>query len=213
MPMKNMIGMQNAIGINVNPKELPVNTIGWRVMVVERDSINRTVNDSGIITGVQESLYKEQRTVDYAVYGIASQVAAKPDAVINRGNFRPSLTNSISDTVYATLCVKELAGEGIRTDYISIPCVFDLDAVDTQTAWYNQAEDKIIGTESDNVLQGRDIEREIDELTSDKQGAYWNKMHLEIYNSNIPWEQKLFLQNQLEYKHNGDFVALLTRSS
>ena len=35
------------------------------------------------------------------------------------------------------------------------------------------------------------------------------KMHPEIYNSNIPWEQKLFLQNQLEYKHNGDFVALL----
>lgn len=139
MPMKNMIGMQNAIGINVNPKELPSNTIGWRVMVVERDSINRTVNDSGIITGVQKSLYKEQRTVDYAVYGIASQVAAKPDAVINRGNFRPSLTNSISDTVYATLCVKELAGEGIRTDYISIPCVFDLDGVDTITTWYNEA--------------------------------------------------------------------------
>lgn len=139
MPMKNMIGMQNAIGINVNPKELPANTIGWRVMVVERDSINRTVNDSGIITGVQKSLYKEQRTVDYAVYGIASQVAAKPDAVINRGNFRPSLTNSISDTVYATLCVKELAGEGIRTDYISIPCVFDLDGVDTITTWYNEA--------------------------------------------------------------------------
>lgn len=144
MPMKNMIGMQNAIGINVNPKELPTNTIGWRVMVVERDSINRTVNDSGIITGVQESLYKEQRTVDYAVYGIASQVAAKPDALFNRGNFNPSLTNSISNTVYATLCVKELAGEGIRTDYISIPCVFDLDGVDTITTWYNEAKDDII---------------------------------------------------------------------
>ena len=36
------------------------------------------------------------------------------------------------------------------------------------------------------------------------------KMYPEIYNSNIPWEQKQFLQNQLEYKHNGDFVALLT---
>ena len=144
MPMKNMVGMQNAIGINVNPKTLPTNTIGWRVMVVERDSINRTVNDSGIITGVQESLYKEQRTVDYAVYGIASQVAAKPDALFKRGNFNPSLTNSISDTVYATLCVKELAGEGIRTDYISIPCVFDLDGVDTITTWYNEAKDDII---------------------------------------------------------------------
>jgi len=144
MPMKNMVGMQNAIGINVNPKELPTNTIGWRVMVVERDSINRTVNDSGIITGVQESLYKEQRTVDYAVYGIASQVAAKPDALFKRGNFNPSLTNSISDTVYATLCVKELAGEGIRTDYISIPCVIDLDGVDTITTWYNEAKDDII---------------------------------------------------------------------
>ncbi len=39
------------------------------------------------------------------------------------------------------------------------------------------SEDKIIGTEAENVLQGRDIEKEIDELTNDKQGAYWNKMH------------------------------------
>jgi hypothetical protein len=144
MPMKNMVGMQNAIGINVNPKRLPSNTIGWRVMVVERDSVNRTVNDTGIITGVQASLYEEQRTVDYAVYGIASQVTARPDATINRGNFKPSLTNSISETVYATLCVKELAGEGIRTDYISIPCVFDLDKTDTTTVWYNETEDEII---------------------------------------------------------------------
>ena len=155
MPMKNMVGMQNAIGINVNPKTLPANTIGWRVMVVERDSINRTVNDSGIITGVQESLYEEQRTVDYAVYGIASQVAAKPDAIRNRGNFRPSLTNSISDTVYATLCVKELAGEGIRTDYISIPCIFDLDNVDTQTVWYNETEDKIILPNKAAKIEGK----------------------------------------------------------
>ena len=154
MPMKNMIGMENAIGINVNPKELPVNTIGWRVMVVERDSINRTVNDSGIITGVQKSLYEEQRTIDYAVYGIASQVSARPDATINRGNFKPSLTNSISNTVYATLCVKELAGEGIRTDYISIPCVFDLDKTDTTTVWYNQAEDKIILPNTSSKTKG-----------------------------------------------------------
>ena len=154
MPMKNMIGMQNAIGINVNPKELPANTIGWRVMVVERDSINRTVNDSGIITGVQESLYEEQRTIDYAVYGIASQVVARPDATINRGAFKPSLTNSINNTVYATLCVKELAGEGIRTDYISIPCVFDLDKTDTTTAWYNQAEDKIILPNTSSKTKG-----------------------------------------------------------
>jgi hypothetical protein len=139
MPMKNMIGMENAIGINVNPKRLPPNTIGWRVMVVERDSVNRTVNDTGIITGVQASLYKEQRTVDYAVYSLGTKVEARPDAVFNRGAFKPSLTNSISDKVYATLCVKELAGEGIRTDYISIPCVFDLDGTDTPTVWYNEA--------------------------------------------------------------------------
>jgi len=37
-----------------------------------------------------------------------------------------------------------------------------------------------------------------------------NKMHPEIYNSNIPWEQKLFLQDKLEHKHKGDFIALLT---
>lgn len=38
------------------------------------------------------------------------------------------------------------------------------------------SEDKIVGTEAENVLQGKDIEKEIKELTSDKQGAYWNKM-------------------------------------
>jgi len=39
------------------------------------------------------------------------------------------------------------------------------------------SEDKIVGTEAENVLQGKDIEKEIEELTTDKQGAYWNKMH------------------------------------
>ena len=39
------------------------------------------------------------------------------------------------------------------------------------------SEDKIIGTEAENILQGRDVEKEIEELTSDRQGAYWNKMH------------------------------------
>lgn len=39
------------------------------------------------------------------------------------------------------------------------------------------SEDKIIGTEADNILQGREVEKEIEELTSDRQGAYWNKMH------------------------------------
>jgi hypothetical protein len=36
-----------------------------------------------------------------------------------------------------------------------------------------------------------------------------DKMHPEIYNSNLPWKQKLFLQNELENKHNGDFILLL----
>jgi len=39
------------------------------------------------------------------------------------------------------------------------------------------SEDKIVGTEAENVLQGRDVEKEIEELTTDRQGAYWNKMH------------------------------------
>lgn len=37
---------------------------------------------------------------------------------------------------------------------------------------------------------------------------YKNKMHPEIYNSNIPMDQKIFLQEQLEYL-GGDFDALL----
>jgi len=37
---------------------------------------------------------------------------------------------------------------------------------------------------------------------------YKNKMHPEIYNSNLPMVQKIFLQEQLEY-FGGDFDALL----
>jgi hypothetical protein len=34
-------------------------------------------------------------------------------------------------------------------------------------------------------------------------------MHPEIYNSNILFEQKIWLQNHLDSKHKGDFRALL----
>ena len=37
---------------------------------------------------------------------------------------------------------------------------------------------------------------------------YKDKMHPEIYNSNIPMDEKLFLQNQLD-KFGGDFDKLL----
>lgn len=37
---------------------------------------------------------------------------------------------------------------------------------------------------------------------------YKDKMHPEIYNSNLPMDQKLFLQQQLEY-FKGDFDRLL----
>lgn len=38
---------------------------------------------------------------------------------------------------------------------------------------------------------------------------YKDKMHPEIYNSNIPFDQKIFLQDQLDNKHGGVFLALL----
>jgi protein-arginine kinase activator protein McsA len=38
---------------------------------------------------------------------------------------------------------------------------------------------------------------------------YKDKMHPEIYNSNIPFEQKIRLQDHLDSKHKGDFEALL----
>jgi len=38
---------------------------------------------------------------------------------------------------------------------------------------------------------------------------YKDKMHPEIYNSNIPFEQKTWLQDHLDLKHKGDFKALL----
>ena len=39
------------------------------------------------------------------------------------------------------------------------------------------SEDKIVGAEGEGVMQPRDIEGEIRQLTTDKKGAYWNKMH------------------------------------
>lgn len=39
------------------------------------------------------------------------------------------------------------------------------------------SEDKIIGAEADNALQGRDVEKEINDLVGDKTGPYWNKSH------------------------------------
>ena len=38
---------------------------------------------------------------------------------------------------------------------------------------------------------------------------YKDKMHPEIYNSNIPFDQKIQLQNILHDKFNGDFKKLL----
>lgn len=38
---------------------------------------------------------------------------------------------------------------------------------------------------------------------------YKDKMHPEIYNSNIPFEEKIWLQNHLDSEHKGDFKALL----
>ena len=38
---------------------------------------------------------------------------------------------------------------------------------------------------------------------------YKNKMHPEIYNSNLPFEEKIQLQDILDRKHNGNFRALL----
>ena len=39
------------------------------------------------------------------------------------------------------------------------------------------SEDKIVGAEGNESMQPRDIEGEIRQLTTDRQGAYWNKMH------------------------------------
>jgi hypothetical protein len=39
------------------------------------------------------------------------------------------------------------------------------------------SEDKILGAESTSINQPRDIEKEISELTTDRNGAYWNKTH------------------------------------
>jgi len=39
------------------------------------------------------------------------------------------------------------------------------------------SEDKILGTESENVNTTKDIEAEIAALSNDKDGPYWNRMH------------------------------------
>jgi protein-arginine kinase activator protein McsA len=38
---------------------------------------------------------------------------------------------------------------------------------------------------------------------------YKDKMHPEIYNSNIPFDQKIWLQDHLDNKHKGNFKELL----
>lgn len=38
---------------------------------------------------------------------------------------------------------------------------------------------------------------------------YKDKMHPEIYNSNIPFDQKILLQDHLDNKFEGDFKKLL----
>ena len=39
------------------------------------------------------------------------------------------------------------------------------------------SEDKLIGTESENVSQGVDYQSEINKLVNDRSGPYWNKSH------------------------------------
>jgi hypothetical protein len=39
------------------------------------------------------------------------------------------------------------------------------------------SEDKILGAESTSINQPRDLEKEISDLTTDRNGAYWNKTH------------------------------------
>ena len=39
------------------------------------------------------------------------------------------------------------------------------------------SEDKILGTESENVDTVKDIESEISALSNDKNGPYWNRSH------------------------------------
>ena len=39
------------------------------------------------------------------------------------------------------------------------------------------SEDKLVGTESENVDQGADYEAEISKLVNDRDGPYWNKSH------------------------------------
>ena len=39
------------------------------------------------------------------------------------------------------------------------------------------SEDKIVGTGNDNITKARDLDAEIRDITNNKQGAFWNKMH------------------------------------
>jgi hypothetical protein len=39
------------------------------------------------------------------------------------------------------------------------------------------SEDKIVGAGNDNITKARDLDAEIRDITNNKQGAFWNKMH------------------------------------
>ena len=60
------------------------------------------------------------------------------------------------------------------------------------------SEDKILGAESTSINQPRDLEKEISELTTDRNGAYWNKSHpshMKVVNQVLALRELLHSQN------------------
>lgn len=94
-PSKANIDQQTRLGVKVNIDTLPTGTIGYRLVFSPRDDFNRTVNEGGIAftrDRINDGIY------EYNTYH----------------------NNLVASPYLATVTPSELAGQGVRADYISL---------------------------------------------------------------------------------------------
>lgn len=94
-PSKALLSPNTRLGVKVNISLLPQGTIGYRLVFTPRDDFNRTVNEGGVA-------FTRDRVND-GVY-----------------EYNTYHNNIVAAPYLATVTPSELAGQGIRADYISV---------------------------------------------------------------------------------------------
>lgn len=94
-PSKALLSPSTRLGVKVNISVLPTGTIGYRLVFTPRDDFNRTVNEGGIA-------FTRDRIVD-DVY-----------------EYNTYHNNLVASPYLASVTPSELAGQGVRADYISV---------------------------------------------------------------------------------------------